>query len=164
MTRILPPAAEMSEAELQREIVDLMVAGGWHIRTSDRKSIEEQADALGVEAFPDGLPGLVFHPRVMYRSEPGWPDLTGIRRRDRRLLFAELKKESGKETQRQRQVLDLLRCLETEPVVVVGRPGEARAVSAIVSAIRDQQRSPRIEVHVWRPSDLESGAIAEILR
>jgi hypothetical protein len=42
------------------------------------------------------LDGLIFHPRYSLGSEPGWPDLTLVRRRDRRLIFAELKSREGR--------------------------------------------------------------------
>lgn len=78
----------------------------------------------------------------------GWPDLVLVRQRDRRLIFAELKRELGHLTDSQAEVLDLLGCLAA-PV------GDFRAADGVPDY-------PRIEVYVWRPSDLP--AIAEVLR
>lgn len=61
----------------------------------------------------------------------GWPDLVLVRERDRRLIFAELKSDTGRVTPDEERVLGILR-----------RVG--------------------LEVHVWRPRDLD--AIAEVLR
>jgi len=84
------------------------------------------------------IDGLIFHPRIMYRSEPGWPDLTLVRRRDRRLIFAELKAEDGKLSARQREVLELLQCLEG----VWLRGGGADGI--------------QVSIYVWRPSDMDT--------
>lgn len=79
----------------------------------------------------------------------GWPDLTLVRVRDRRLIFAELKRELAPLRADQERVLELLRAIVGEtngqPYANGGYPGP-----------------PRAEVHVWRPSDLPR--IAEILR
>jgi hypothetical protein len=74
----------------------------------------------------------------------GWPDLTLIRQRHglRRLIFAELKSDTGRLDADQERVLAVLRCLEGE------------------WASADGQRL-RVDVCVWRPRDIE--AIAELL-
>jgi hypothetical protein len=70
----------------------------------------------------------------------GFVDLVLVRAKDHRLIFAELKAEKGRLTYEQDRVLDVLRSLTT-----------------------DQYGAPTsIEVHVWRPSDLDE--IAEVLR
>lgn len=69
----------------------------------------------------------------------GWPDLTLVRKRDRRLIFAELKAKTGKVSPDQLRVLDVLRCLE-----------------------HDEPPAPRIEVFIWHEGDIN--AIAEVLR
>lgn len=76
----------------------------------------------------------------------GWPDLTLVRPRDRRLIFAELKSDVAKPTPEQDTVLGILRELETG-----GEP-----------SILATGRGPQIEVYVWRPRDLDD--IARILR
>ncbi len=120
----------LSEAALQREVINLARSLGWGVTLSARKAMLAEAAQYGVEAPP--LDGLVFHPRYSLGSEPGWPDLTLIRRHDRRLLFAELKSEKGVLSPRQAEVLMLLRACD-------------------------------LEVRLWHPSDLASGAIAAAL-
>jgi hypothetical protein len=70
----------------------------------------------------------------------GWPDLTLVRTRDHRLIFAELKRDGGKPTAAQWAVLDVLAELVRPPVAGL----------------------TRIEVYVWHPSEIDT--IAEILR
>jgi hypothetical protein len=81
----------------------------------------------------------------------GWPDLVLVRARDRRLIFAELKRELEQPRPEQERVLDVLRTLgdrHVQPLVELG--------------------APKVEVHVWRPSDLrdpiESSRIYQVLR
>ena len=73
----------------------------------------------------------------------GWPDLTLVRERDHRLVFAELKRENEDPTPEQVRVLEVL-----ESVARVA--------------------APWIEVYLWRPSDLadpiETSVIGRILR
>lgn len=119
---------DILESAFQRHVLDEAVRQGWHIPAGE--FARQQAQLAELHQEPQPLPGLAFHPRIMYRTEPGWPDLTLIRRRDRRLLWAELKREKGQLTPRQELVLDLLRSLETPP-----------------------GSGLRVEVFVWRPSD-----------
>jgi hypothetical protein len=86
----------ITEREFQRQVTDLADLLGW--------------------AF--------YHPQLSKWSERGWPDLALVR--PPRLVFAELKRESGKTTPHQDRWLGLLR----------GVPG--------------------VEVFLWRPSDLET--------
>ena len=79
----------------------------------------------------------------------GWPDLVLVRERDRRLIFAELKGEDGRLSDEQYRVLDVLRSLAS-PMLA------DRAIAGVEIAV------PRIEVHIWRPSDFDR--IVEILR
>lgn len=72
----------------------------------------------------------------------GWPDLTLLRVRDRRLIFAELKRETEDPT--------------ADQVAVLAALEELREMST------DAAPLGRVEVHLWRPSDLER--IAEVLR
>lgn len=124
-----------TEAEFQRVVVGIARDYGWGVSQTAQRSLEVEAAAYRVPVPP--LEGIVFHPGFSIGSERGWPDLTLVRRRDRRLLFAELKSASGTPTKRQLEVLDLLRALET--------PGPVR-----------------IEVFLWRPADLAT--IHEVLR
>jgi hypothetical protein len=134
----------MLEAELQAAVVDLARAQGWGISRPAAKALALEAEQYGVAVPP--LEGLVYHPRYSQGSEPGWPDLTLIRRRDRRLVFAELKTEKGVVSPRQREVLDLLLSLAGP----TWRAGD--------------NLSPLVEVYVWRPSDLAAGTISDALR
>lgn len=70
----------------------------------------------------------------------GWPDHVLVRERDQRLLFVELKSDRGKLSPDQEWVLGVLRSLEQVGLF----------------------DGPLIEVHVWRPRDIEK--IAEVLR
>ena len=128
---------EYTEKEFQHEVMDLARKGGW---TCGAKDVDE-------------LAGLTYHSvSVMAQSERGWPDLVLIRRRDRRLIFAELKRENGELSERQVAVMGLLACLHTE--------GNRRAVAAGTVDRRFQTVS--VDIQVWRPSDLER--IREMLR
>lgn len=71
----------------------------------------------------------------------GFPDLVMARPRDRRLIFAELKRDGGRTTPEQDAVLEVLRAVAGESVDVF---------------------TTRVEVCVWRPADFDQ--IAEILR
>lgn len=61
---------------------------------------------------PVGVSGLVLSRQTGTGRVPGWPDVTLVRGRDRRLLFAELVRETGTLSYRRRLMLDLLRSLE----------------------------------------------------
>lgn len=124
-----------NETEFQRHVVKMARDNGWGITKGEDD--KRDAQLASYNQPPDPLGGLVFHPRLMVGSEPGWPDLTLVRRADRRLIFAELKTDDGRVTPRQAKVLDLLRCLEG--------PG------GIVPPL-----GPTIGVYVWRPRDLVS--------
>lgn len=126
-----PAFTEYTEKEFQHEVMDLARKGGW---TCGAKDVDE-------------LGGLTYHSvSVMAQSERGWPDLTLIRRRDRRLIFWEVKREAGELSERQVAVMGLLKCLEI-------RPGSNLALLP---------GSTRIQVGVIRPSDLP--AIKDALR
>lgn len=144
MTPTLPVT---TERELQRWIIDQARSLGWGVALSARKAM--LAEAAAYRVVPPPLDGLVFHPQYSLGSEPGWPDLTLIRRRDRRLIFAELKAEKGVVSARQAEVLELLRSLADAETwgMLRGEP---------------HQFGARIEVYVWRPSDVD--AIVEVLR
>jgi hypothetical protein len=82
----------------------------------------------------------------------GWPDLVLVRERDRRLIFAELKRELEQPTDDQARVLEVL----------------GRVRRAPLDLRRPDQRASCIQTFVWRPSDLrdpiESSRIYEALR
>jgi hypothetical protein len=84
-----------------------------------------------------------------------WPDLTLVRERDRRLIVAELKRELEQPKPEQLEVLDVLRSLAFD----------GTSIDPLANRIRV---GPRIEVFLWRPSDLadpiETSRIYEVLR
>ena len=88
MTRLPPPGQisldgrAMTEAALQRHVITQARSLGWGITQASAERLAADAAAFGIE--PPALEGLVFHPRYSLGSEPGWPDLTLVRRRDRR--------------------------------------------------------------------------------
>lgn len=103
----------------------------------------------------------------------GWPDLVLLRARDRRLIFAELKKDVGKLSVDQEHVLELLRaiawprCTCNGPLAGIRFGAQEKdgklhdsGCAAIGGAFSDM--ATRIEVFVWRPADLEQ--IAEVLK
>jgi len=99
-------AKSMAEKELQKNIRDLAKVMGWDF----------------VYSIPDSR----------MATARGMPDLLMLK--EKRLLFAELKTQSGKLRLEQRQVLYLLEIIEG------------------------------VEVHVWRPSDWLDGTIERILK
>jgi len=168
----------VTEAAFQRHVIDQARSLGWGVTLSARKAMLAEAAQYGVEAPP--LDGLIYHPHYSLGSEPGWPDLTLVRRRDRRLIFAELKSEKGVLSARQAEVLELLRCLTVPPcqcdaLEVAGRSGRGMPQTM---TNRDDQGADhwsdcpvvkvtwgwkaRIEVFLWRPADIDT--IARTLR
>ena len=120
-------AAGQSEADFQRAVLRLARELGWDDRGWERRVEEVEhysrnsGDAAALEDAA-ALGGLAFHPRFSVGSEPGWPDLALARRRDRRLIFAELKSERGHLSPRQAAVIELLR--ECGQEVHVWRPSQ----------------------------------------
>jgi len=96
----------MSEAEFQTSVTKMARDLGWGCSLAAWKRDNEELAAYGLPAAP--LEGLVFHPRFSVGSEPGWPDLVLVRRRDQRVLFRELKSDTGTVHPRQAAVLELL--------------------------------------------------------
>lgn len=91
----------------------------------------------------------------------GWPDLTLLRVRDRRLVFAELKRELERPSADQAAVLaglgELVLEVKCGEVPLAHLDGERRSCCF-----------PAVEVYLWRPSDLrdpiEDSVIGRILR
>lgn len=71
-----------------------------------------------------------YHPFLSKWSERGWPDLALARRRDGRFLLAELKRDTGKLTDHQSEVIDLLRACGL--AVFVWRPADLDAIAAVL--------------------------------
>ena len=129
---------EMTEAEFQSAVIRLARDLGWGIGEAAWRRQQEEAEHYsrlsGDASLLDeaaSLSGLIFHPRFSVGSESGWPDLTLVRRRDRRIVFAELKTDRGKPTPRQSAVLELLRSVGLE--AHLWRP---RDMDAIAEALR----------------------------
>jgi hypothetical protein len=133
-------------ADLQRQVTDLAAILGWtwvHFRPA--------------------MTGRGWRTPVEGPLGKGWPDLVLVRERDRRLIFAELKREiSDPVTYDQDVVLETLRSVEFDRRRAVegfaGSPGGV--ANAAAHALDDGW--PSIQVFVWRPSDLEQ--IAEVLK
>ena len=87
-----------------------------------------------------------YHTHLAKHSPAGFPDVCAIR--GNRLLFAELKRERGKLSPDQ-----LLWKADLEHIA------EVTAIAA-----SDTPYARPVEYYVWRPSDLLSGRIEEILR
>lgn len=105
-------AKAMTEAELQAEVIELAKTYGW----------------------------LHYHTHDSRRSPRGFPDLVLVR--NGRLVFAELKKESGQQTPQQREWGRMLREVEMETM---------------------RHHCDAVWVFLWRPSHLLSGQIAAVL-
>ena len=73
-------AAAMDEAELQRKVEKAARDAGWR----------------------------VWHPRIAVYSQGGWPDLVCAHPGQGRVIFRELKKQTGKVTDQQAEWLDTL--------------------------------------------------------
>lgn len=125
---------DLREADFQRQVTDLAEVLGWtwvHWRPL--------RNSRGIWQVPvEGPLG------------KGWPDLTLVRVRDRRLVFAELKRENADPEPEQVAVLETLSALRrgVEDLIEIG--------------------STSVEVYIWRPSDLgepiESSRIYQVLR
>jgi hypothetical protein len=85
------------------------------------------------------------------RSPKGFPDLVLVR--PPRIIFAELKSLIGKTTPEQDAWLADLEAVASEVRFI---KGQAEEFHAALSA------RPLVEVHIWRPADIEK--IAEVLR
>ena len=90
----------ITEAEFQRQVIDLAHILGW----------------------------VVYHPMLSKWSERGWPDLSMVR--PPRLVFAELKRESGKTTEHQDRWLALLGATCAE--VYLWRPSDLDGIATIL--------------------------------
>lgn len=134
----------MTEAELQRLVTDLAELFGWswvHFRPAQTNR--------GWRVPVEGPLG------------KGWPDLVLVHVVRQRLIFAELKRQTGQVDADQAAVLAALQ-------VMAG--GWMRVVDRTITATEERHdwTTSRIDVVVWRPSDLgdpiETGEIARVLR
>jgi hypothetical protein len=118
------------------------VLRGWHVSHATTEPAGGQ------------LTGLVHESRVCFGCEVGWPDLTLVRRLDRRLVFAALTSDEGGLSPRRRLVMDLLGALRWN----TSSDERRRAELALGRA------APSIEAFIWRPADLLTGTIDAVLR
>lgn len=126
-----------------RGVIELAIVRGWH------------GPLAAGQAVSSALPGLLYAPRIVVGSEVGWPDLTLVRRLDRRLVFAALASDRARIlSPRRRLILDLLGSLRWN----ASTDERQRAEQAV------GHPAPRIEALVWRPADLVTGSIDEVLQ
>lgn len=135
----------MTELEFQNQVTELAEIYGWswvHFRPAQT--------AKGWRTPVSGPLGA------------GWPDLVLIRERDRRLIFAELKRDGGTLSAQQHDALVTLARLQENDSnyctcgLVIGKE------FAHKTGCRYTRRRRGIEVHVWYPASFD--AIAEILQ
>lgn len=92
-----------------------------------------------------------YHVMRSKMSPWGWPDIVAVRRRDRRILFAELKSSRGEPTPDQVALLELL--------LDVARGGYTDHRDGTIGGGNGYAR---IDVELWRPGDTER--VMEVLR
>lgn len=125
---------KVKEADLQSQITDLAEIHGW--------SWVHWRPLLNRRGFYE----------VPFRGPlgKGWPDLTMVRVRDRRMIFAELKRQTEHPSADQVAVLAFLAQLSAPAIEPLGLP------------------ACRVEAYLWRPSDLrdpiEDSVIGRALR
>ena len=103
----------MTEADFLRNVLELAALLGWHTL-----HMRPAQTAHGWRTPVQGSLGA------------GWPDLTLVRVRDQRLIFAELKSDKGKLSPRQIEVHDILRAAGLD--VRVWRPADFDTIAEIL--------------------------------
>lgn len=97
-----------------------------------------------------------------------WPDLVLVRARDRRLIFAECKRELEPVRADQEHVLGILGALHVDLADTSDALWPRDPSSAALGLEHAARRAPKVEVHVWRPSDLrdpiQDSIVGRILR
>lgn len=130
-----------------REYQEQLVAGQM-TETALQAQVEAVARTLGWRAY---------HTRDSRRSESGFPDLVLVR--PPRLIFAELKRQSAKSqpTAEQQAWLD--------DVNAVGDAISAELLRRMTDdELRTPGRLPGVEAYLWRPIDMTTKTITEVLR
>jgi hypothetical protein len=107
---------------------------GMPIRRHKPPAITEKVWLAQVRGLARALGWRVYHAWLSIHSEPGFPDLTLIK--PPRLIFAELKTEGGKVSDKQQEWIDLLESIGGTVEVFVWRPSQFEAVAAI---LRDKE-------------------------
>lgn len=100
---------EMSEKQFQQRVVDMARTTGW----------------------------LTYHTYNSRRSEPGFPDLVMVHPTERRpVIFAELKRETGKVSMEQKRWINALRSafelLDRHVVIEIWRPADLPRIQALL--------------------------------
>lgn len=86
----------------------------------------------------------------------GWPDIVAVRRRDRRILFAELKTATGTASTEQLGLLELL-------MDVAGGGWRTGSQLDQLFDVRDLGKGQaRVDVELWRPGDIDR--VMEVLK
>lgn len=165
---------ELTEAQWRTVVVDLARNYGWRAYYVEQSTREIQTRTRGR-----------IRVRNVNMGGQGYPDLTLVRGRDRRLIFAELKREPahGRTTrsasgarvittgEQNEWLTDLRRVADGVEDVVGERDGllidmhgldngDQAALRAELA--RENHASPRLEVYVWKPSDYND--VERILR
>ena len=112
----------LSEREFQQQVMELAQLSGWetyHPLTSMRGGDRYLTAASGTMA-------------------KGWPDLVLVQPKQRRLIFAELKRERGQTTPDQERVLLVLQALFPSVRVYVWRPSDWEQIRRILSIKEDR--------------------------
>jgi hypothetical protein len=90
--------------------------------------ISERQLQQSVETLAEYLGWWVWHDNDSRRNKAGWPDLVLIR--PGRLIFAELKTETGRLTIEQRRILTMLYAAKQE--VYIWRPNDMETIREIL--------------------------------
>lgn len=120
---------------------------GAEYRAAVAKAMTEDELLAEVRALAQGLGWLDYHTHRSQHSPAGFPDLVLVRRE--RLVFSELKREGKDPTPKQVEWLDGLYAVEANLEQHAG--------------VFPIGPSP-VTVHVWRPTQLLDGTIANTLR
>ncbi len=75
----------------------------------------------------------IFHPFLSIHSERGWPDLSMLNVKQRRAVFAELKGEKGKLTDKQTEWLEDMRACQLE--AYLWRPGMEHEIEQCLKGV-----------------------------
>lgn len=101
-----PALAAVTEASWQRTVTDALRVHGWN----------------------------VFADRVAWRSDAGYPDLTAVNVKQKRVIWVELKTEKGKLSEKQQHWRDLL--IEAGQEHFVWRPSDWDAAQRVMQGER----------------------------
>jgi hypothetical protein len=113
----LPPSS-YTEKEWQHQVEELLDLYGWDYR---------------------------YHVGRTQYAPWGWPDIVALRRRDRRILFAELKTATGTASMEQLGLLEIL--------LDVSGGGWTNAEWGVTSGFAAGHA--RVDVELWRPGDID---------